>query len=150
MKYTHILLLVILFVISACQKEESPINKSLGQGGDIIEDSYTGTINVTPVGEDLSAVFFGGGDSGVYSMAWHNLDANVVIDVYVNMSGGSVRLVLEDAYGNKVYDEAITGDVSGTITSINGLSNTGELGEWKVSAIFNQFEGSGGYEIDAD
>jgi hypothetical protein len=140
-------LLLVLFlgltVMTSCKKYKNFTD------GEVIDNSFTGTITDTSNAGDPDGDFAGTGDSGTYSFAWVNsgIKAKLKFDISTP-STGSVQMILNDKKGKEVLNQTLIGG-SG-VDSYEGISQEGKggAGTWKATIIFKNFTGDGSYEID--
>jgi hypothetical protein len=139
-----LLILVLGFtVLTSCEKYKKFTD------GELIENSFTGTITDTSNGGDPDGDFTGSGDSGTYSFAWVNTGtaAKVKFDI-TSTATGSVQLIINDKKGKEVLNQTLTG--SSGVDSYEGTTQEGKggAGTWKATIVFSNFTGDGSYEID--
>ena len=112
---------------------------------EIIENSYTGEIEITSTGTDPAADFIGDGDGGTYSFAWKNTSDVMSLNFDITSPTGSVQFIVNDKKGDEVLNQTITGGTS--IDSYSGVSSSGKKGTWKVTMILTNFDGDGSYSL---
>ncbi|NOZ35802.1 MAG: hypothetical protein GXO80_10955 [Chlorobi bacterium] len=132
-----------LIVLFSCNKDKYDDFENT----EIIENTYTGTVGDISGDSDPDANYAGTNDSGTYSFAWVNSSskAKVKFDI-TSSSAGDVQLILNDAKGKEVLNKTLTG--SSDVDFYDGLSEEGDVGTWRVSFIFSNFNGGGSFEID--
>lgn len=113
---------------------------------EVVENSYTGNIDVTSTGADPAGDFFGDGESGTYSFAWENSSkvADVRFDVTPD-SGGVVQMIINDARGNEVLNETRP---QGEEDTFSGLTEEGRKGTWLITINLTNVDGDGSYSIN--
>ena len=140
MKKTNLITLVLLVVFSAvgffsCSKYEDR---------EIINNTFTGNIDVTSGGVDPAGDFTGSGDSGTFSFAWINPQKRASANFDITTNTGSVRMIVKDDAGKVVIDKTLT---AGGVDSYSGVSEAGEAGTWIVELILTDFHGDGSYSL---
>ncbi len=132
-----------LFFIMSCDKDKYDDYENT----QIIENSYTGSIDDIAGDSDPDANFTGNNDSGVFSFAWVNSSSKAKVKFDITSSAtGSVKLVLNDSKGKEVFNKTFSN--SDNISTFDGLTDEGISGTWKVSLEFTNFDGQGSFEID--
>ena len=111
---------------------------------EIIDNTYTGNIDVTSGGVDPAGDFTGTGDSGSFSFAWMNPQIKASANFDITTSVGSVQMIVKDSEGTIVIDETL---VAGGKDSYSGVSETGVKGIWIVEMILVDFNGDGSYSL---
>ena len=114
------------------------------EDGEVITNTYTGTIHVTSGGQDPAGDFTGSGDSGTYSFAWNNPQSLASADFDITTNTGSVQLIVKDANGTVVIDKTL---YAGGVDSYSGVSDEGEPGIWIVKLVITDFNGDGSYSL---
>jgi len=142
--YTLLRVTVILSVVFMVSCEETTSSPQTCDNLNVLENTYTGDIDVTSRGQDPGADFEGEGDSGTYSFEWCNPQELASLDFDITTSrGGSVRIILEDDEGNVVLDKTRPkGD-----DSFSGVSDPGVKGRWIVTVILKDVNGDGSYSM---
>ena len=132
-----------LFFITSCNKDKYEDYENT----QIIENTYTGSIDNFAGDSDPDANFSGNDNSGVFSFAWINSSskAKVKIDI-TSSSTGSVKLIFNDSKGKEVFNKTFSN--SDNLITFDGLTDEGTSGTWKVSFEFTNFNGQGSFEID--
>ncbi len=134
------LCIVGFFAFNSCKKEYEEFDN-----GEVVENTYSGTVDVTSGGADPAGDFEGDDDSGIYSFAWNNSQSQASLDFDVTTSqGGSVQIILNDAKGDEVLNK--TRPENGS-DSFSGVSEDGKKGTWLVTIILTNFDGDGSYSI---
>ena len=111
----------------------------------VIQDTYTGNIDVNSGGEDPSADFVGSNDSGIYIFEWCNPMKRASLDFDITTtSGGSVQIVLKDHEGDIVLDKTRPG---GGDDSFSGVSAKGVSGTWTVEVTLININGDGSWSM---
>ncbi len=124
--------------ISSCGKYRKFDNN------EVIENTYSGTVDVGSTGADPGGDFTGNGDSGTYSFAWENKNSKCNANFDVTTSGGTVQMKVYDKKGNVVIDQTLPNNGE---DSFSGVSEEGKPGMWKVELILNNFNGDGSYSL---
>jgi len=114
------------------------------EDGEVIRDTYSGTIHVTSGGEDPAGDFTGSGDSGIYSFAWRNPQSEASLNLDITTNTGSVQMILRDSKDTVVLDKTLN---AGGVDSYSGVSDPGESGIWTVKLIITDFNGDGSYSL---
>lgn len=112
--------------------------------GKVVEDSYTGNVNVTSGGTDPGGDFTGSGDNGTYAFGWQNNFSKAEVNFDITTPTGSLTFILEDADKNEVLNKTRS---AGGNDSFSGESQAGTPGVWKVTMIFSDFNGDGSYSL---
>lgn len=115
--------------------------------GEVVDNTYTGNVNVTSTGNDPAGDFTGESDSGEYSFAWENSSttAQVNFDVTDETGNGTVQLVVKDAKGDEVMNVTRPGDGE---DSFSGVTEEGKKGTWLVTLVLTNFTGDGSYSLN--
>ena len=138
MKNSILILSLIIFGLGTLQS----CNKI--KDGKVVENSYTGNVNVTSGGTDPGGDFTGIGDNGTYSFGWENAFSRAEVNFDITTPTGSLQFILEDADGVEVLNKTRS---AGGNDSFSGISDSGTPGVWKVSLIFTDFNGDGSYSL---
>jgi len=132
------IVIVSVTLLSSCKEYRMYDDK------EIIENSFTGTINGTTLGEDPYGDFTGGGDSGTYSFIWINPQQKASANFDITTNTGSVQMILNDAKGKEVLNVTRS---AGSNDTFSGVSEEGKEGKWLVTLVFTDFNGDGSYSI---
>lgn len=132
-------LFVLMILFSSCQKEYAKYDNK-----EVIENSYTGTVEVTSSGADPAGDLLGDGDSGTYSFVWENSKTKASVNFDVTTAGGSVQVIVNDAKGDEVLNETLPRNGEDTFS---GVTAEGEEGNWLITIVMNDFNGDGSYSI---
>jgi hypothetical protein len=111
---------------------------------EIIEDTYSGNIFVTSVGQDPAGDFTGTGDSGTYTFAWVNPQSRASANFDITTPTGSVQMIVKDDEGTVVLDKTRS---AGGNDTFSGVSESGVSGIWQVTLILTDFKGDGSYSL---
>jgi hypothetical protein len=87
-KITALFLVGGLLVLGSCNKVKD---------GKVVEDSYSGNVNVTSTGTDPAGDFTGSGDNGTYAFGWENKSTKAEVNFDITTPTGSLNFILEDA-----------------------------------------------------
>ncbi|MGM0479980.1 MAG: hypothetical protein ACQERC_12235 [Bacteroidota bacterium] len=136
--FTLLLLATGMTVVTSCKKYNKYDNK------EVVEDDYTGDIELKGDDDEPSGDFNGNNDSGEFSFAWENKKEVASIEYSASFSSGSVNLIINDAKGNEVFNSTINDNND----SSSGKTSEGKEGKWLVTLIFTDFDGSGSYKIE--
>lgn len=128
-----------LVVFTSCEKEYAEFDNK-----EVVENSYTGSIELKGDHDEPSGDFSGSNDSGEFSFAWQNNKEVASVEYSASFSSGSVNLIINDAKGNEVFNTTINDNN----TSSSGKTSKGKEGKWLVTLIFTDFNGSGSYKIE--
>jgi hypothetical protein len=139
--YSLLMLSVVFLTMTSCKKEYAQYND-----GEVVEDNYTGTVDVTSTGTNPAGDFEGDGNSGTYSFAWENSKKRAHLNFDITSPSGSVQMILNDARGNEVLNQTITGGNS--VDTYSGLSEEGTAGMWLVTVVLTDFDGDGSYSLE--
>lgn len=134
-KLKFIALIALIGAFASCKKLKD---------GKVVEDSYTGNVNVTSTGSNPGGDFTGSGDEGTYAFGWENSKSKAEANFDITTPTGSVTLIIEDADGTEVLNK--TRSASGE-DSYSGTTAAGTPGVWKVSFVFSEFNGDGSYSL---
>lgn len=129
-----------MMTIIACNKQEFKKYNNK----EVVDNSYTGTVEITSGGSDPAGDFTGNGDSGTYSFVWENNQKRASLDFDITTSSGSVQMILQDALGEEVLNKT---RVAGANDSFSGVSEKGEPGKWLVTLILEDFNGDGSFSM---
>ena len=136
--------LIISFVslsILSCNSDNNSDCNNLN----VIENTFTGDIDITSGGQDPGADFVGNGDSGNYFFEWCNPQKRASLDFDITTSaGGSVRIVLKDHDGEIVLDKTRP---NGGNDTYSGVSDNGLSGTWQVEVYLTNVNGDGSWSM---
>ncbi len=138
MKKTKLLILfatIGAMMITSCSEYEDR---------EIIQNTYTGNIDVTSGGVDPAGDFTGDGDSGSFTFAWMNPQTTASANFDITTTAGSVQMIVKDSEENIVIDETLTTQGEDTYS---GVSEVGVEGMWTVEIILVDFNGDGSYSL---
>ena len=124
--------------MTSCKKYENYDNK------EVVENTFTGDVDVTSGGADPAGDFTGSGDTGTYSFAWTNSQKKCSANFDITTNTGSVQMIINDAKGKEVLNETRT---AGGNDTYSGVSEEGKPGNWLVTLILTDFNGDGSYSI---
>ena len=140
---TTVFLLSGFITMTSCKKEYAEFDNL-----EVVENSYTGSIEVTSNGQDPAGDFIGDEDSGTYSFAWENSDKKAALNFDVTTAeGGSVQIIINDARGNEVLNKTRP---DGNNDTFAGVSKEGRKGTWLVTIKLINFTGDGSYSINSE
>lgn len=125
-------------LLSSCGKYKKYDNN------EVVENTYTGSVQVTSGGQDPAGDFTGNGDSGTYSFAWNNPQKKASLNFDITSPTGSVQFILKDAKGNEVLNQTRS---AGGNDTYSGVSGEGKPGMWLVTIVFTNFNGDGSYSL---
>lgn len=112
--------------------------------GEVVENTFTGNVDVGSTGADPGGDFTGNGDSGTYSFVWENSSNKASVNFDITTNSGSVQMILNDAKGNEVLNETRS---AGGNDTFSGVSEEGKKGKWLVTIVLTDFNGDGSYSI---
>lgn len=112
--------------------------------GDVIENTYTGNVNVTSTGSDPAGDFTGSNDNGTYKWAWENSSTKASLNFDITTPSGSCQFILEDKKGTEVLNQTLS---AGGTDSYSGVSSEGKAGIWTVTMVLTDFNGDGSYSL---
>ena len=138
-RYSILLLLSVGLLFTSCKR---PYKKY--ENMDVIENTYTGKIEITSTGTDPAGDFTGNGDSGTYAFVWENDKKTAQLNYDITTKSGSVQFILLDARGDEVLNHTIT---VGDDDTFSGVSEPGKRGKWLVKIVLNNFHGDGSFSI---
>lgn len=140
---TTAILLSGIITMTSCKKEYAEYDNL-----EVVENSYTGSVEVTSVGQDPAGDFTGDEDSGTYSFAWENSERKATLNFDVTTAeGGSVQIIINDARGNEVLNKTRP---DGNNDTFAGVSKEGKKGTWLVTIKLMNFTGDGSYSINPE
>jgi hypothetical protein len=116
------------------------------EDGEVIENTFTGNVEVTSTGSDPAGDFTGSGDNGVYQFAWDNSKSKAQVNFDITSPTGSVNMVLEDKKGDEVLNETLTAGVGDD--TFSGVTGEGKSGIWTVTITLTDFDGDGSYSLN--
>ena len=111
---------------------------------EIIENTFTGNIDVTSGAQDPAGDFTGSHASGSFSFAWINPQKKASANFDITTTSGSVQMIVEDDKGTVVLDETRS---AGGVDTYAGVSDEGTSGLWIVKIIITDFNGDGSYSL---
>lgn len=136
-----LMLLAFSISYSSCDPDNDPGCDNLA----VIENTYTGVIDVTSGGEDPGADFEGNNDSGVYVFEWCNPQGRASLDFDITTTGGgSVKFILKDHEGEIVLEKTRP---NGGNDSFSGVSDNGIAGTWTVEVTLLNVNGDGSWSM---
>ena len=138
MNKTKLLLLFVLIsglISSSCSDYEDR---------EIIQNTYTGNIDVTSGGVDPAGDFTGNGNSGGFTFAWMNPQTTASANFDITTTAGSVQMIVRDSEETIVIDQTL---VAGGEDTYSGVSSLGVEGMWTVEIILVDFSGDGSYSL---
>jgi hypothetical protein len=113
--------------------------------GEVVENTFTGNVDVGSTGADPGGDFTGNGDSGTYSFVWENSSKKANVNCDITSNSGSVQMIINDAKGNEVLNKTLTAG-SGE-DSFSSVTEEGKSGKWLVTIELSNFNGDGSYSI---
>ena len=126
-----VLLLTISFV--SCSDDDSP--------------NVIITVNEGPSG-DIGGDFTGRGGNGSRTINWTNNLATADYNADITAtSTGTFQMVVRDADGTIVLDRSLSGNTEPD--SMDGVTSSGEPGNWTVTITLTAFNGDGSYSLSA-
>lgn len=114
------------------------------QNLEVVENTYTGRVEITSRGSDPGADFLGDGDSGTYSFAWVNSLPTADVNFDITTPTGSVQMIINDCQGVEVLNKTRS---AGGNDTFSGVTKRGSSGTWLVSLILTDFKGDGSYSL---
>lgn len=143
MKKTRTVLTMVLAVafiagISSCKKYRKY------DDGEVVENTFSGNVDVTSTDSDPAGDFTGEGDTGTYSFVWDNSSNKAELNYDITTNSGSVTFVLKDAKGDEVLNQTRT---AGGDDTFSGESSEGKAGKWLVEITLTDFDGDGSYSL---
>jgi hypothetical protein len=134
------MLLAVAFIagISSCKKYRKY------DDGEVVENTFSGNVDVTSTGSNPAGDFTGEGDTGTYSFVWDNSSDIAELNYDITTSAGSVTFVLKDAKGDEVLNQTRT---AGGDDTFSGRSEEGKAGKWLVEITLTDFDGDGSYSL---
>lgn len=128
-----------VLAFTSCQKYKKYNNM------EVIDNTFTGNVDIGSTGADPGGDFTGNGDSGEYSFAWNNSKKKANANFDITSNSGSVQMIIYDARGKEVLNATRTGG-SGE-DSYSGVTEEGKSGTWKISLILTNFNGDGSFSV---
>ncbi|WP_299118955.1 hypothetical protein [uncultured Winogradskyella sp.] len=105
------------------------------------------TVNEGPSG-DIGGDFTGDGGNGSRTISWTNTLATADYNADITATAsGTFQIVVTDDNGTVVLDKTLNG--ANEPDSIDGVTNSGEPGNWTVTIILTSFNGDGSYSLSA-
>jgi hypothetical protein len=143
MKKTRTVLTMVLAVafiagMTSCKKYRKY------EDGEVVENTFSGNVDVTSTGSDPAGDFTGDGDTGTYSFVWDNSSDKAELNYDITTNSGSVTFVLKDAKGDEVLNQTRT---AGGDDTFSGESTEGKAGKWLVEITLTDFNGDGSYSL---
>ncbi|RMG24932.1 MAG: hypothetical protein D6730_11640 [Bacteroidetes bacterium] len=138
-----ITLLLLLGGLWSCEEVTDCLNGNY-QNLEVVENTYTGRIEVTSRESDPGGDFYGNGDSGTYSFAWVNSHPTADVNFDITTPTGSVQMIIKDCQGVEVLNQTRS---AGGNDTFSGVTRRGSAGTWLVSLIFTDFDGDGSYSL---
>ena len=138
MKTTNFKLLTILIAITvfnvtctSCSDDDGPtVNISVNEGSS----------------GDIGGDFTGDGGNGSRTINWTNNLATAEYNADITATAsGTFQIVVADANGAMVLDRSLNGNTEPD--SIDGVTATGEPGNWTVTISLTSFNGEGSYSL---
>lgn len=127
-----------LIGLTSCKKYKKYDNK------EVVENSYSGNIELKGDHDEPSGTYSGNNDSGEFSFVWENTKEVASVEYSASFTSGSVNLIINDAKGDEVFNTTINDNK----TTSSGETAKGKKGKWLITFVFTDFSGSGSYEID--
>jgi hypothetical protein len=105
------------------------------------------TVNEGPSG-DIGGDFTGNGGNASRTINWTNnlITADYNADITSTVSG-TFTIVVADSEGTVVLDRTLNGGTEPD--SIDGVTQSGEPGNWTVTITITSFNGDGSYSLSA-
>lgn len=113
---------------------------------EVVENTFTGNVEVTSMGSNPAGDFTGDGNSGTYSFVWENTEKTGALNFDITSQSGSVQFILNDKRGDEVLNETLTAGAGED--TFSGLSLEGKKGKWLVTMILTDFDGDGSYSLN--
>ena len=135
---TFSLALIGVMTFASCQKYKKFNNM------EVIDNTFTGNVDIGSGGADPGGDFTGNGDSGEYSFAWVNSKNKANANFDITSNTGSVQMIIYDAKGKEVLNETRS---AGGNDTFSGVSQEGKSGTWKISLILTDFNGDGSFSV---
>ena len=134
------MLLAVAFIagISSCKKYRKY------DDGEVVENTFSGNVDVTSMGSNPAGDFTGEGDTGTYSFVWDNSGDIAELNYDITTNSGSVTFVLKDAKGDEVLNQTRT---AGGDDTFSGRSSEGKAGKWMVEITLTDFDGDASYSL---
>ena len=125
------LVVLLTFSLSSCSDDDGPIVNI--------------TVNEGPNG-DIGGDFTGNGGDGSRTINWTNNLATADYNADITATAtGTFQMVVRDANGNIVLDRSLNGNSEPD--SIDGVTSSGEPGNWTVTITLTSFNGDGSYSL---
>lgn len=105
------------------------------------------TVNEGPSG-DIGGDFTGNGGDASRTINWTNNLATADYNADITATAGGVfQMVVADANGTVVLDRTLNGGTEPD--SIDGVTSSGEPGNWTVTITLTSFNGDGSYSLSS-
>ncbi len=75
------------------------------------------------------------------SWTWNNTATRGTVDHSTALTGGSATVVIQDAAGLEVYRSAM-------MASANEQTSAGTAGDWTVTVVFSDFDGTANFRVE--
>ncbi len=111
---------------------------------EVIENTFTGNVDVTSGAQDPAGDFTGTNASGTFSFAWINPQSKASANFDLTSSSGSVQMIIEDDKGKVVLNQTRS---AGGVDTYAGVSDEGTSGLWIVKIIITDLNGDGSYSL---
>ena len=134
------LILLSSITFTSCNKEYSDYSNM-----EVVENSFTGIVDITSSGQDPTGDFTGEEKSGTYSFAWENNKKKAALNFDITTSGnGTVQMIINDAKGDEVLNQTRPNDENDTFA---GVTQEGKKGTWLITIKLTNINGDGSFSI---
>jgi hypothetical protein len=134
------LILLSSITFNSCNKEYSDYSNM-----EVVENSFTGIVDITSSGQDPAGDFTGEEKSGTYSFAWENNKKKAALNFDITTSGnGTVQMIINDAKGDEVLNQTRPNDENDTFA---GVTQEGKKGTWLITIKLTNINGDGSFSI---
>lgn len=140
--YPSILALLII-ALGSCGEVVDCVHDNY-QNLEVVENTYTGRVEVTSRESDPGGDFYGDGDSGTWSFAWVNSLPTADVNFDITTPTGSVQMIINDCDGAEVLNKTRS---AGGNDTFSGVTKRGTAGTWLVTLILTDFDGDGSYSL---
>ncbi len=125
------MLLVGLVLLAGCGDDNptEPLAPFEPQVSNVVDDFALQATDVTNVGTVLQYV-------------WENTGTQAAVDHSTTTASGAASVVIRDADGTVVYDEAL-------VPSLNEDTTSGTTGSWMITVVFSDYSGTINFRVQA-
>ena len=134
------LILLSSITFTSCNKEYAEYSNM-----EVIENSFTGNLEITSTDQDPAGDFTGVEKSGTYSFAWENNKKKAALNFDITTIGnGTVQVIINDAKGDEVLNQTRPTEDNDTFA---GVTEEGKKGTWLVTIKITNINGDGSFSL---